>query len=103
MEVTCVVFGVLFGSCDDDDGVEVDVEVFLSLRSSSSFLAVMRISVSWIVQLPLRYSLEEEGGCGGGGCGCAVVMLWMSGKLCWSVKIDGCGNGVVEVEGSDIV
>lgn len=54
MEVTCVVFG------DDDDGVEVDVEVFLSLRSSSSFLAVMRISVSWIVQLPLRYSLEEE-------------------------------------------
>lgn len=94
MEVTFVV--VLFGSCDDDG-----VEVFFSLRSSSSFLAVMRISVSWMVQLPLRYSLEEGGGGGGGGCA-VVVTPWRRGRLwCWLGMIDGWGNAVVV--GSDIV
>lgn len=59
----------------------------------------MRISASWIVQLPLRYSLikeeEEEG---------AVAPPWMRGRWWWwgwwLGKIGGGGNGVVE--GSDI-
>lgn len=80
----------------------------LSLRSSSSFLAVMRMRVSWMVQLPLRYSRareeEEEGGA-------AAAAPWMSGTGWWwwwwrgwrwgSGKSGGCGNGVVE--GSDMV
>lgn len=105
MPVRHAVFVGLVGSCDEDDGV-VEVEGFFSLRSSSSFFAVMRMSVSWMVQLPLRYSLVEEGGGGGGGCCCVavVVMLWMRCRLCcWSGWIDGCCNGVVEVEGSDMV
>lgn len=82
-------------------GVDV-VVVVLSLRSSSSFLAVMRIRVSWMVQFPLRYSLaneEEEGGGGG-----AVAPPWMRGRWWWrcgSGMIDCGGNGVVE--GSDMV
>jgi len=64
----------------------------------------MRMRVSWIVQLPLRYSRareeEEEGA--------AAAALWMSGTGWWwrgwrwgSGKSGGCGNGVVE--GSDMV
>jgi hypothetical protein len=45
-----------------------------------------------------------EGGGGGGCCGGGCVVVWMMvGRLCWLGMIDGCDNGVVEVEGSDMV
>lgn len=67
----------------------------LSLRSSSSFFAVMRMRVSWMVQLPLRYSrarvVEEEEG--------AVAPPWMSGTWwLWWWWEEG-----KRVEGSDMV
>ncbi|KAF7809570.1 uncharacterized protein G2W53_036313 [Senna tora] len=83
--------GILVGSCE--------VVVVLILRSSSSFLAVMRIKVSWRVQLPLRYSRSTKGEED------EVEPPWMRGKWrgcrCGSGKIWGGGSGVVG--GSDMV